>query len=356
MIILNIINILLIIFISISTTFISLLLLLYSQKNYRIFNRKPIHFLFITININILFISYFLENIFNNKIHHLIYFNLRSIPLLFTISLYIDRAIIFYSDYIHIQKLIESYNNKNRKIFTINKIKLIRYSILTYNLIYIIFIVYVNISYYDKIFYMDNWQYIPNITMQGIFVLLIHPLIIFILNKIKNYEDNIKLDYILSMILLVSGLIVELFVDFKYKEKQYLKFYMLISTTYLSWLFCILPILLNLNLKNNNNNNIISDNNFKLYNECLKLDKDYLEFINFFNEIDEKKKINDIEYIHNIYPIYIKHINILKDKNHNMNRIINKYGNPIENNVLNLKLLNEINNYILSDIYKQFII
>lgn len=92
----NIINLFFILFIFMTTFITILALLFFSNKNYEILEQKPLHILFITIFIKILCISLILEIMLNDKIHHLIYFNLRAISVLPVISIYIDRNIVIY--------------------------------------------------------------------------------------------------------------------------------------------------------------------------------------------------------------------------------------------------------------------
>lgn len=343
---LEIINICLIIFTNVLILFISLLFISYSNINYNVFTRRPFSLFLMNLFMPLISSSFILEVSFKNNIHHLILFNLRYIGYLGCVSIYVYRGFIFYFDYIYnLNKIIY----KNKKIYT--KIKLVRDIIISINMFFLLFIVFINIKYYSLNFYIQDWQYYPFWIVHIIYLFLIHPLIIFLLNKIKYYNNNIKYDYILSMLWLSISFIIYILLQTKYTYYKDWNHYFHHAACMLTCFSYSLPLLNFKKIKNNvnyeNNNKISFDNYFEV-------NKEYSNFIKNIKNINNIKKNNKIYEIKYKYiEFYEKHIVILKQKeNNHLNEVIKKIELSIDNNEFDVDLFNNIIDIIYSDFYE----
>lgn len=342
---LEIINICLIISTNLLILFISLLFISYSNRYYNVFTRRPFSLFFMNLFMPLISSSFILEVTFKNNIHHLIFFNLRYIGYLGCVSIYVYRGFIFYLDYIYnLNKIIY----KNKKTYT--KIKLVRDIIISINMVLLLFIVFINLKYYSVSFYIQDWQYYPFWIVHIIYLFLIHPLIIFLLNKIKYYNNNIKLDYILSMIWLTISFCLYVLLQTKYTYYKDWNHYFHHAACMLTCFSYSFPLIKFKKIKNNPNN----ENNDISFDNYFEVNKEYLNFINNIKNIDNIKKTNKIYEIKYKYiEFYKKYIVILKQKeNINLNEEIKKIEISINNNELDVNLFDNIIDIIYSDLYE----
>lgn len=190
----EIIHILIILVLGLSLFFSNLLMIIYSNKSIYIFNKKPLLLLFVTLSLIIIWSLQLLKNSFGNKIHYLIYFNLYTIFMTSSVTIYTYRGIYIYLKY------------KYDKTFY-SKLIIYRIIIIIINLCSFLYIIFINANYYNNYFGFENWKYYPILIIYFIYLIIIHPLLIFFLNKIE--KKDIRNDYIFSMFILLSGFIFE---------------------------------------------------------------------------------------------------------------------------------------------------
>lgn len=273
----EIIHILIILIFGVFLFLSNLLLILYSNKSIYIFKKKPFLLLFVTLSLIIIWSLQLLKNSFGEKIHYLIYFNLYTIFMSTSVTIYTYRGIYIYL------------KHKYDKEFFL-KILIYRIIIILLNIISFIYIIYININYYNNRFGFDDWQYYPILIIYFIYLIVIHPLLIIFLNKIE--KNDIRNDYIFSMVVLTLGFIFEL-LDlsklniFEFYEYQIIKNYIHFLTGVLICSFYnLLPLL-----------KVI----FKKY---IKKEKDVYIEKTYLNYIDENIK-NNIDKNQNIDKIYL---------------------------------------------------
>lgn len=170
------IHIFIIIIVNILLLSLQFIFMIYSNKNISLLNRYPKLLLFVTFPIIVLCDLHLIKASFGDKIHHLIYFNLQNISILVCISIYSYRGIFIYFN-----------NNKN-------KVLVFRITFLLINLLFVFYIIYINVFYYNIYFNSDSWQYYPIFIIYSSYLFIFHPLIIYLLNKKTNII--IKNDYI----------------------------------------------------------------------------------------------------------------------------------------------------------------
>lgn len=195
------IYIFIIIFVNIFLLILHFVFIMCSKKDITLSNRYPILLLFVTLTIIILCDLHLLKAFFGNKIHHLIYFNLQNLSLLFCISIYTYRGIFIYLN-----------NNKN-------KVLIFRSVFMLINLIFIFYIISINVFYYNIYFNSDSWQYYPLFIIYSSYLFIFHPFIIYLLNKKVN--TDIKTDYIYSIIILSIGFLFEIISLFYYEINNF---------------------------------------------------------------------------------------------------------------------------------------
>lgn len=269
MIIEHIINILIFLYFNLTL----LLLYYYSKKIYlsNIFTS----FLFI---INLCMTSLcILSNIvlFNNRINHLIIFNIENISGLFFILFFNKRGINYY------EKNKEKHNDI---ISWINLILFVEF------FIYISYIVFINIYFSKIVFNIKDWPYyilhsfIINHFIFGIIIIKI------------NYNNFIRNQHLICLLVTIPGFVFFLIID-KFniiKNPYYIKYSWIIFSSFLTHFFCIVLPLINI-IKNKKNQN---SNDKEIFNIDLK---------NISKNIENNNNKNEM-YI-NLYK------NILNNKN-----------------------------------------
>lgn len=252
------IHIIIIMIVNIILLFLQFIFILYSNKNIYLINRYPNLLLFVTLPIVILCDIHLLNACFGNKIHHLIYFDLQNICTIVCISIYTYRGIFIYLR-----------NNKK-------KVLLFRMIFLLINLLFVFYIISINVIYYNTYFEADDWQNYPLWIIYSSYLFIFHPLIIYLLNNKINKE--IRNDYIYSMIILICGFILEL-VNLFYHEFNNInnykkaKYYIHFFTTFLTCIsYSFIPLVkYYFDIKsrdindNNTNNDIININKKQNY-------------------------------------------------------------------------------------------
>lgn len=255
-----------ILFISIFLFSINFILLIYSKTKYFI-NNRPCLLMVSTLTIIVLCDLHLIKVVFGEKIHHLIYFNLQNISIMVCISFYSYRGLITFI------------NND------INKIKNLRICFLLLNILTIFYILFINVFYYNINIESNDWQYYPIWIIYFIYLLIFHPYIIY---KLNNYD--IRNDYIYSMILLITGFIIES-VDIIYPSIYYhfnnyeiIKRYIHFITTFFTCVsYSLIPLIKNLILKYK------KDQNIKERDNIYKIPKKLIEDIEIMQ--DDKNNI-----------------------------------------------------------------
>lgn len=244
------INIFIMLIINLFILTIHYMFIIYSRKNIYLSNRCPLLLLFVTLTIAILCDFHLLKASFGNKIHHLVYFNLQNIFTIICISIYTYRGVFIYL------------NNNKKTLCNF------RYIFLFMNLLFIFYVIFINVCYYNIYFDSDYWQYYPLWVIYSFYLFIFHPLIIYLLNK--KIDSDIKLDFIYSMFILFSGFILELIniiynKNMRFSNYEIIKNYIQCATICLTCLsYSFIPLLkyhfnkaINIE-KNINTNEIIS--------------------------------------------------------------------------------------------------
>lgn len=285
-----------------------------------------------------------------NSIFIIIKFN---VYYFFAVPSYISycyRGFIIYYNYI---KNIENlYNNIKNVTIIKNKLIFIKkgcFSLLFVNFLYLFII--------DILYFYDGLEinikfFYPYYIIVGIYVFIMHPLMIYLLHKIKN---DIKYDYIITMTLIGAVfIIVMIFIN-----NEYIVSYSESSSAILCYItYLIFPlfyIIKNENIKAKNNQQYIitekHDNlNFKTH------------LINLYNDYIEIKENSNCDNLKFLYKEFFKNkINYIKNTISNNNDSLINLIDMIEYNIDNDKIIldlfdkffEEIKKIILIDSYEQ---
>lgn len=173
--------------------------------------------------------------------------------------------------------------------------------------IYLLYIININIYFYNTYFDIFHWNYYPLYTI--VFIYFIGNLVTINLNK----DINIKNDYIGSFIVSFPGFII--FILSKYISSNnvyYIKYYWILLSGMFTYIFySIIPFIIFIknkykNKKDNKNNEIVinklSNNDLNIF--IIKAEAE-LEFIKNYKKFKESPSII---YNNDIYNIYFKNI------------------------------------------------
>lgn len=287
----------------------------------------------------------------DNNICTLLRFNIHYLFSTACMLSYSYRGIKIYFEHIKLKKILITRKNINTKL---------KYFKFIFIIIYILLLIYtiiINIIFYNDKIDFFNWKYYPYFLIIGIYDLIIHPIIIYLLLKIKVRKDIIN-DYTCSMVVIfiTFGLfIINNFIllnnsninkNLDFFLQFFIKYWTIIATFFIYTNYNFIPLLY---IIKNDASKIVYDIKIgQKYNYKTELKSYKIDFINKYNELfvnsNDNRKLD----------IYIKfYNNNIKQLKPNYLNIIEKIENDIENNIINFENFKELNNEVMKNILEE---
>lgn len=318
-----------------------------SSKSYYLIKRKQ-GLLFITTLgvLSLGFLEIYCMGLTNhcNSVFIILKFN---IYYFFAIPSYISycyRGIIIYYNYI--RNIENLYDNIKNMIIIKNKLIFIKRSCFSLLIVTFFYSLIVDILYFYNGLEINIKVFYPYYIIVGIYVFIMHPLIIYLLHKIKN---DIKYDYIITMALIgIVFIIVMIFINNEYIVNYSESFSAILC--YITYLIIpLIYIIKNSNIKSKDKQ---ENNNLNFKTQLINLYNDYIE-------IKENSNSDNLKFLYKeFFKNKISHIkNTISNNNHFLVNLIDMIEYNIDNDkiIFDLfdKLFEQIKKIILMDSYEQ---
>lgn len=261
---------------------------------------------------------------------------------------YSYRGFLIYLE--HIKNIVLLNKDEYKLIKIKNNINFMKKSCILFYIIVFVYTLIIDILYYNDIINFDEILYYFYYIIIVIYDFILHPLIIYLLHKIKS---DIKYDYIITMIIIGFNYIIFIICNFTNIKYEWfiltLKDYLQPIAGMLNYLaYLVIPLIYTIRFNNTKINNI----NYFEVNDFKKINiETYNEYINIrrkFKNNNESKKMykdfyeNKIKNNINIYGKYKSLVIIIENK---------FLTNEINIDIFD-KLFNEIHKIILIEIYE----